>query len=91
LYDFRVELIQQCLASPPRQPEYRLGRAHRDFVGNLPIDATELQRALWEVWQETRDGAVSDSTSDCTVPVDQTAVAELARVKYEADAWTQKL
>ena len=50
LYDFPLELIETCLASPPRQPEYRAGRSHRDFVANLSLDAASLRRALVAAW-----------------------------------------
>lgn len=50
LYDFPLELIAACLRTPPRQPEYRAGRAHRDFVANLPVDLANLRRALIAAW-----------------------------------------
>ncbi len=37
LYDFDLELIEECLCMPPRVPDYRGGRNHREFVTNLPI------------------------------------------------------
>ncbi|HEV7225487.1 MAG TPA: lipoate--protein ligase family protein [Pirellulales bacterium] len=51
LYDFPLELIGACLRQPPRQPEYRAGRSHLDFVVNLPVDATSLRRALIAAWE----------------------------------------
>jgi lipoate-protein ligase A len=50
LYDFPLEAIAGCLKSPPRQPEYRAGRSHGEFVMNLPLDAAELRSALIETW-----------------------------------------
>jgi lipoate-protein ligase A len=50
LYDFPLGLIGDCLRQPPRQPEYRAGRSHSDFVMNLPVDATCLRRALIAAW-----------------------------------------
>jgi lipoate-protein ligase A len=50
LYDFPLELIAACLAAPPRQPDYRAGRSHLDFVANLPIGAALLRRALIAAW-----------------------------------------
>lgn len=35
LYDFDLSLLQQCLLTPPRQPDYRAQRSHADFVCNL--------------------------------------------------------
>jgi lipoate-protein ligase A len=51
LYDFPLELIASCLRPPPRQPDYRAGRAHGDFVANLPLQAGKMRRALADVWQ----------------------------------------
>ncbi|HVX62060.1 MAG TPA: lipoate--protein ligase family protein [Pirellulales bacterium] len=50
LYDFPLELIGQCLGQPPRQPEYRAGRSHGEFVKNLPVTVSALRQALVETW-----------------------------------------
>jgi lipoate-protein ligase A len=46
LYDFPLELISECLTMPPRQPDYRRGRGHGDFVTNLPLSAGGLSEAV---------------------------------------------
>jgi lipoate---protein ligase len=51
LYDFPLSLISDCLKTPPRQPEYRQGRRHEDFVTNLPVTADQLRQALIAEWQ----------------------------------------
>ncbi|MBN2475260.1 MAG: lipoate--protein ligase family protein [Pirellulales bacterium] len=51
LYDFPLELIDRCLAMPPRQPPYREGRKHADFVANLPLTSETIRRALVAAWQ----------------------------------------
>jgi lipoate-protein ligase A len=50
LYDFDLPLIAACLKSPPRQPEYRQARGHRDFVANLPVSRQTLEAALAAAW-----------------------------------------
>lgn len=50
LYDFRLALITECLAPPPRQPEYRAGRDHASFVANLPVSGSDMRRALTAAW-----------------------------------------
>ncbi len=35
LVDPRIELMERYLPHPPREPDYRRGRTHRDFVGSL--------------------------------------------------------
>jgi lipoate-protein ligase A len=56
LYDFPLELVEQCLAMPPRQPEYRQGRAHRAFLTNLPLDGEALRAALIKTWGAKPEG-----------------------------------
>ncbi len=46
LYDFPLSLVSELLRTPPRQPEYRAGRSHRDFIGNIPLTATTLRTAV---------------------------------------------
>jgi lipoate-protein ligase A len=46
LYDFDLSLFGRLLRMPPRQPEYRGGRSHGDFVVNIPISCAELRGAL---------------------------------------------
>ncbi len=54
LYDFPLGLIDECLAMPPRQPEYRQGRGHRMFVTNLAVPSESLRRALVAAWTATQ-------------------------------------
>lgn len=48
LYDFDLDLIRQCLNHAPRQPEYRRGRSHEEFVTNLALDAHKLGNDIAE-------------------------------------------
>jgi lipoate-protein ligase A len=51
LYDLPLGLIARCLKAPPRQPEYRSGRSHREFLANLPLARTSICRALIAAWE----------------------------------------
>jgi lipoate---protein ligase len=42
LYDFPIDRIVRYLKIPSRQPEYRAGRSHQDFLVNLPLNPHEL-------------------------------------------------
>ena len=78
LYDFRLDLIEICLAVPPRQPDYRAGRPHADFVANLPLGAMELRGAL-------------QSAFGGTAPLDpwpEARTRNLAHAKYATSDWT---
>lgn len=50
LYDFHLPLISQCLGTAPRQPQYRGGRQHDDFVVNLPLTGSQLRAAIIDAW-----------------------------------------
>lgn len=50
LYNFPLELVEKCLAMPPRQPAYREGRPHRAFLTNLPLSGEIIRRAVAAAW-----------------------------------------
>jgi lipoate-protein ligase A len=43
-------LVEKCLRLPARQPAYRTGRPHRDFVKNLFIDPERTRQHLRGEW-----------------------------------------
>lgn len=53
LYDFPLEWADRLLAMPPRQPDYRRGRAHGAFLANLPLEAASIRQALKTAWDAT--------------------------------------
>jgi lipoate-protein ligase A len=55
LYNFDLGLMETCLRSPPRQPDYRDGRAHADFVANLPVTRQALVDAVHRAWPTQED------------------------------------
>jgi lipoate-protein ligase A len=54
IYDFSTALMSECLAAPARQPDYRHGRKHQDFVSNIDIDPALLRSDLAHVWDATQ-------------------------------------
>lgn len=46
LYAFDLALIERYLRTPPRQPAYRAGRGHTDFVANVPLDARDIREQV---------------------------------------------
>ena len=59
-----LSLIAECLDHAPRQPEYRGGRGHGDFVTNVPLDEAKLIESLGRAFGvrgwEDRSGAEND-------------------------------
>jgi lipoate---protein ligase len=50
LYNFDVTRPEEFLKPPHRQPRYRAERSHRDFLGNLPLNADEIRRRMVTAW-----------------------------------------
>lgn len=46
LYDFPVALISRYLRMPESAPEYRQGRAHQEFVINIPVPRERIKNAF---------------------------------------------
>ena len=80
LYDFALELLDECLAMPPRQPDYRQGRSHQSFVANLPLSSTAIRRAMVAAWKARRRSA--------DWPGDRTT--RLVVERYARNEWNQR-
>lgn len=50
LNGFETSLLARLLREPRRQPRYRAGRSHVDFVANLPLRRDELAARLAAAW-----------------------------------------
>jgi lipoate-protein ligase A len=79
LYDFPLPLIAACLKMPPRRPDYREERPHRDFVTNVPLPGLILRGALASAWEATEPYVYW--------PRERTA--ELAETKYGRAEWNE--
>lgn len=77
LYQADLRIITQCLKMPPRQPDYRQQRPHRDFLTNLGIAADRLRAALRTVW------AAEQPLHDWP----RAETEQLAEVRYAQDSW----
>lgn len=53
LYDFDLAQVGELLASQTREPRYRAGRTHDEFIANLPLTRAQLVAALVDDWQAT--------------------------------------
>ncbi len=77
LLDFDLDLITALLPAPSRQPDYRGGRSHGDFLMNLHLPAETVKAALRRVWGAEQAAADWPATR----------VAELVAGKYSRAEW----
>jgi lipoate-protein ligase A len=75
-----LSLIDELLPMPSRQPGYRAGRSHAEFLRTLDLPVAAVQGALRAAWgaREARPDA----------PLDE--IRRLARERYADPAWTLK-
>ena len=81
LLNFDLGLVERVLRSPSREPEYREGRRHTEFLTNLPVDGAELRAGLRRAWGAEHDFA--------NPPV--ALAREMAVARYATDAWNFRL
>lgn len=77
LYDFPLGLVSTCLLSPSRQPEYRQGRLHDEFLVNLPA-------GRWELCQMLVEGV---ETAGSLTDWPRLRTEELVEARYRQAAW----
>jgi lipoate-protein ligase A len=77
LHGFDVASAEEYLKLPPRQPEYRSDRSHRDFLMNLPDEPDRLADCLRRTW------SANDPSEKW--PVEE--VRRLAAEKYAHADW----
>ncbi len=80
LLNFDLQLVEKYLRMPSKEPDYREGRSHKEFLMNLELPAKKVKDALREAWGAS--GALE------VVPRD--AIALLARDKYVTKEWNFK-
>ncbi len=77
LLDMDLTLVDRLLKHPPREPEYRAGRAHADFLANMHIPYQAAASALYANWP------IAQKVNP--LPLDR--IASLVRDKYSQDSW----
>jgi lipoate-protein ligase A len=65
---------------PARQPDYRIGRSHEQFLTNLPYERDDLRKRLADGWN------VGDSPGSWP----QERVSALVASRYGAAEWTNR-
>lgn len=80
LYDFDLARISRYLHLPSRQPAYRHGRDHAEFVTNLSLSPDWIKEKLRDAW--------SVDSARAHWPRDK--VEQLVVEKYRSPEWTRR-
>jgi lipoate-protein ligase A len=80
LLNFDIPLIEKYLRMPSKEPDYRLGRSHKNFLTNLDLPSQTVKVALRAAW----------SAADELEELPRDATALLARDKYVTREWNFK-
>jgi lipoate-protein ligase A len=80
LLQLDLSLVEALLHMPSKQPDYRQGRNHRDFLTNLGLPADKVKAALQKTW---------NANSPLKNPP-LVKIASLAQEKYATREWNFK-
>lgn len=83
LYRLDYELLEDVLKIPKIQPEYRVGRTHKDFVGTLPLSKEEITDCVLKTF--ALDGFYSTFTN-----TEIKGIQQLVDSKYSKEDWNFK-
>lgn len=77
LLQIHLDLMTAVLKMPSRQPDYRQGRSHADFLTTLPLTAEAVRQALIHIWSAHQTGT----------PPPADAIAHLIQTRYAQPDW----
>lgn len=80
LIDMDLNLIDRYLQHPPREPDYRKHRPHRDFVCNFGSSLEDVEKELIDQWQARAE--------DVELPLQ--LAERLVREKYSQCSWNEQ-
>jgi len=83
LYDFAIDRVVRYLTIPERQPAYRAGRAHQDFLSNLRLPRRILTEAIAK---DSPAGSCLSTAPALPLAVVQSLVSE----KFANPAWIER-
>ncbi|MCA9132751.1 MAG: hypothetical protein KDA45_06340 [Planctomycetales bacterium] len=78
LLDVDAAAMDRLLKHPPREPEYRQGRQHSEFVTKLNLPASTVAQHLRMAWK-------AHQTSSTSIP--QQTMQRLVRDRYSQSSW----
>ena len=77
LLQFDFALIEKYLLMPSKQPEYRAGRQHGQFLVNLALDSKKVKQAIRNEWQAIEELSVAPTEK----------INSLTATKYSTNEW----
>ena len=80
LYEFDPAIVGRYLRMPSRQPVYRLGRSHGDFLTNVPLERAEIVKRLREAF------TAHEELTELPTQLAKSLVA----TKYALKEWTHR-
>jgi lipoate-protein ligase A len=83
LYNFPLDRVARYTNLPARQPAYRAGRSHEDFLRNLNVPRVEVLAAVRSAWLEPGQPAA-------TAPVPWERVQNLVATKFGDWTWVAR-
>jgi len=89
LLNFDLDIMDEFLPMPSRQPAYRQNRSHRDFLMNLGISSETVQRLLAEAWNAVAHTSRSCHPDSLTKRLPD-IVRRLVQEKYGRPEWNEK-
>ena len=75
-----IRLVEELLLIPSRQPPYRQGRSHDEFLANLNVPPRTIKEALQKSWNAEEELK--------NVPFER--IDRLVRKQYSTDEWNFK-
>ena len=85
LYDFPIDRVAAYTLLPRRQPSYRAGRSHVDFLINLDLPRAALVEAIRTAWLDESD----QLSPPYSIPED--LVQRLLLEKFADPLWIERL
>ncbi|MBI4430505.1 MAG: lipoate--protein ligase family protein [Candidatus Omnitrophica bacterium] len=81
LLNFDLNLIENALNMPSKQPEYRKNRSHTEFLTNLNVPAEAVKSRLKSCW----------NAEEPCLEIPSENIRKLAEDKYRSDNWNFRL
>lgn len=84
LYSLDISLVDLLLGQPAREPEYRHGRSHGEFIANVPASRGGLVRSLRDAF-----GAHEDWSDFPQRQLTEIKTNQLLQERYSLDQWNR--